>query len=353
MQKVTDMPAVELSIVIITKNQAWNVCRLIESALQESGAVASHEIVLVDSASTDDTVALACRYPIGVLRLEPDQHLCAAAGRYVGCMHASGRYVLFLDGDMELCRGWLDRALRLFHAHPDVAAVTGNVVDLPREATDHAHRCGEGNTAVAEEVRFGGGATMYRHAVLKEVGTFNPYIYSDEEPELCVRIRHAGYRVMKLQSPIAYHYTQPQNALSTVLARWRRNLYLGAGQSIRYHLGDGLLRTYLRERGYGLVPGLAVVVILITFAWSVWSGQRFGLWFLALIGVFTVVGNAMRKRSLHQTAVSLLQRLAILDGTIRGFLMKPRAPDEYPVRYNAVKEAPQVHSRHITESRLR
>lgn len=353
MQKVTYMPAVELSIVIITKNQAWNVCRLIESALKESRTVESHEIVLVDSASTDDTVALACRYPIGVLQLERDQHLCAAAGRYVGCVYASGRYVLFLDGDMELCHGWLDQALRLCRAHSDVAAVTGRVVDLPLEETDHGHRCGKGNTDVAEEVPFGGGATMYRRAVLEEAGTFNPYLYSDEEPELCVRIRHTGYRIMKLQSPIAYHYTQPQNALSTVLARWKRNLYVGAGQSIRYHLGDGLLRIYLRERGYGLVPGFAVVVILITFTWSVWSGQWLGLWLLALIGVFIVVGDAMRKRSLYRTAVSTLKRLVILDGTIRGFLMKPRVIGAYPVRYDAVKEAPQTDSRHVTESRLR
>jgi len=43
---------------------------------------------------------------------------------------------------------------------------------------------------------------MYRRAVLEEVGTFNPYLNSDEEPELGLRIRHAGYRILELDHPI-------------------------------------------------------------------------------------------------------------------------------------------------------
>ena len=95
----------ELSVVLISKNQEWNIARLVESVLRETDALPSREIVLVDSASTDRTTEIAARYPIAVLKLCPEQRLTAAAGRYVGYKRTTGDLVLFLDGDMELVRG--------------------------------------------------------------------------------------------------------------------------------------------------------------------------------------------------------------------------------------------------------
>ena len=62
-----------------------------------------------------------------------------------------------------------------------------------------------------------GGAAMYRRSTLEEVGPFNPWMHSDGEPELCVRIRHAGYRILKLGHPIAYHYSDPDGIISTAV----------------------------------------------------------------------------------------------------------------------------------------
>src|SRR5437660_9419327 len=103
---------IELSIVFITWNQAWNSPRLIESFLQATSLFPSREIVLVDSNSTDETVKFASRYPINVVRLRPGQRLSPAAGRYIGYKRTRGEVVLFLDGDMELLQGWLGQALQ-------------------------------------------------------------------------------------------------------------------------------------------------------------------------------------------------------------------------------------------------
>jgi hypothetical protein len=43
--------------------------------------------------------------------------------------------------------------------------------------------------------------------IADDAGTFNPYLNFDEEPGLCLRIRHAGYRVLLLDCPIVRHYT--------------------------------------------------------------------------------------------------------------------------------------------------
>jgi GT2 family glycosyltransferase len=333
---------ITLTVVLISKNQAWNIARLIESVLQGIACVSSKEIVLVDSASMDETVELASCYPIRILRLRPDQQLTPAAGRYVGYKHTKGGLVLFLDGDMELCPGWLEKALEVIHDRPEVAVVTGQIVDLPKTSGLHDKPLlANMDMVIGTEVPHGGGAAVYRRSVLEQVGSFNPYLYSEEEPELCLRIRHAGYRVLQLKYPIAYHYSDPEGALSTLAGRWRRNLYLGFGQVIRYSLGNKLLWLYLRERSYGCIPALGLTAALISFLWSLKSHQWvwFRLWVLLL--VVTVSGDAYRKCSLYRAIFSLLRRVFIMEGTVRGFLLKPLNVESYPGRFDVIKWASQ------------
>jgi glycosyltransferase involved in cell wall biosynthesis len=329
----------ELSVVLISKNQEWNIARLVESVLRETAPLPSREVVLVDSASTDQTTEIAARYPIAVLKLCPGQRLTAAAGRYVGYKRTTGDLVFFLDGDMELCEGWLNQALGVMRSRSDVAVVCGRVIDRPEalHTPTVEHLEASGSDAAGVDVPHGGGAAMYRRSILERVGTFNPYLYSDEEPALCLRIRHAGYRVLRLPRPIAFHYSAPADALETLLGRRSRNLWLGFGQNIRYLSASPLLWPYLRERGWAVAPALTLGVGIIATAASGLTGQ----WgWLALWGAcvtMLTIGIAIRKRSLTRALFSLFRRLLILDGTVRGLLLKPYDPTSYPGRYDVIQ----------------
>jgi glycosyltransferase involved in cell wall biosynthesis len=326
------------SIVLISRNQAWNIERLIDSVLQGTATVRVREIVLVDSASTDKTVALATCYPVRVLQLQPEQPLSPAAGRYVGSQHVHGEWILFLDGDMELCPGWIERALRVIQARPDVAVVTGPLIDvLPTTPPEQKPSLPLTTDGRPNEVTVACGAALYRRSVLEAVGTFNPHLCSEEEPELCLRVRHAGFRVVELSYPIAYHYSQPGDAFSTLLRRWKANLYLGDGQVLRYHLRSPMLWTYLRERGYVCLPALALGIGVGSALWALHSQSYSFLivWFL-LLSVM-IIGDAYRKRSFVRTAFSVLHRLIIVDGTIRGFFRSPLPPESYPSKLLVVK----------------
>jgi GT2 family glycosyltransferase len=293
----------------------------------------------VDSASKDRTTKIAARYPISVLKLRPEQRLTAAAGRHVGYKWTTGDLVLFLDGDMELCAGWLDQALGVMQSRSDVAVITGKVIDLPKAlqtpTTEHVETLDKDATGVY--VRQGGGAAMYRRSVLERVGTFNPYLYSDEEPELCLRIRHAGYRVFQLPHPIAFHYSAPAEALSTFLGKWNHNLWLGYGQNIRYFFGSPLLWIYLKERGWAVLPALILSFGMLAMVASGLTGHWgwLGLW--GALVIMLAIGIAIRKRSLKRALLSLLRRLLVLDGTVRGLLLKAHDPAGYPGRYDVIQ----------------
>ncbi len=327
----------DMAVVLISKNQEWNIPRLIESVLKETVDQGLVEVILVDSASTDKTIEFAKPYPIQIVQLHADQRLTAAAGRYTGMRHTSAEFVLFLDGDMQLCPGWLDRAFTLMDTRPEVAVIAGQVIDVPKNShVDMTAIPDSGDDVAITLIRNTGGAAMYRRSVLDQVGAFNPYLYSDEEPELCIRIRHAGHQIVRIETPIVYHHTDPRGEIQTVIGRWRRNLYLGAGQNLRHHLSSDILWPYLRERGYGIIPGAGLLVGIISFVWALVSGKWlwFGAWVLFFVS--TIALYAGRERSISRGIARILERLFIADGTLRGFLLRPQTQETSPIRFDRV-----------------
>lgn len=334
----------ELSVVLISKNQAWNIARLIESVLQATATIPTKEIILVDSASTDETADLAGRYPIGVVRLRPGP-LTPAAGRYIGYKRTQGEFVLFLDGDMELLQGWLEDALGAMRGAPLAGVMmSSQVIDLLPPAADEKtpppERMG---TSAPKEVSYAtfvaGGAALYRRFVLEQVGTFNPHLKSDEEPELCLRIRHAGYRVLLLEYPIVRHYTIAQETISGLLGRRRRKFLMGVGQCVRYHMGSKLLWPYIRERAmWSLMAALWLTAGLGALLSSLITRDFIGIGLWTFFLVLLIAGAAWRKRSLRRAMLSVFHRLLMVEGLFRGFLMKPLPPESYPQNAEVVRD---------------
>lgn len=318
-----------VSVALITRNQARFVGRLVESVLQEGRRIDIRDIVVADSASSDDTVAIARRYPVTVVRLSENLRLTAAAGRFVAGRFCSGDYVLYLDGDMQLCAGWLSRAVDYLDEHADVAVVSGTLVDVVPGETPPSPPTDVSASTVSQEVRHGGGAALYRRAVVEAVGDFRPDIYSDEEPELCLRIRQAGYRVVRLRQVIAYHFSDSQVTLAGLIKRRRRKLFLGTGQNLRRSLGSRLFARYMIERGFGLpmlfVCGIAAVALAVYVTTGV------GTWLIvcAILMSAWFVLVAIRKRSMNAAVCSLVNRLLMAEGTLRGLWLPSIAAPEY------------------------
>lgn len=333
---------IELSVVLITKNQAWNIVRLIESVLRGTMCVSSKEIILVDSASKDETVAIASCYPISILRLKPGQRLSPAIGRYVGFQRTAGRYVLFLDGDTELMPGWLAYAFDVLLQRSEIGGITGSVINLPTSATreERAPAPCPGPVSAPREVLWcsygGGGAALYRRSALEAAGTFNPYLSAEEEPELGLRIREAGFRLLAVDDPIVRHYNDAPVAFSSVLSRRRRNFHLGMGQAARYHLGTKLFWRWIRERWWeplaAVLLASGVGAALLSLLMRQWGWVE--LWLLGLLLLLGYV--AFRKRTVRGAMVSCFGWLVMAEGFFRGILMRPRLPGTFHAELEVV-----------------
>jgi GT2 family glycosyltransferase len=335
----------DLTFVIIGKNAAASISTVIESVLAGKPAHLASEVLYVDSASTDCTIEIVRRYPVTILQLDPRQPLCAAAGRFIGSRHASGEYICFLDSDMKLVAGWLEKALAAVEQDSRIAAITGVVIDTTPGANQDECRVVSDSAWHGQlaDVPCVGGAALFRRSLLQSVGGWNPYMVSEEEPEVCLRLRASGYRIVRLNLPIACHYSPPLNRISTLLARRKRRLYLGVGQMIRYHLTDKLLVACLVERGYGLIGAMAVLAgISVAILWLLTGNAAWLFGYSASFGL-VLTWDSIRSRSLYRPLFHLLGRALALEGMVKGFFMRPYPPDQYPGNLSLIEP---VASRH-------
>ena len=114
-----------LSVVVVAKNEEKNIARCIESVLNCTEYIKNKEVLLVDSYSSDKTVEIAKQYHINIIQLGKDWPHSPSAGRFTGVNNVIGKYILIIDGDMELQKGWVEYALKYLEENSKVAAVVG------------------------------------------------------------------------------------------------------------------------------------------------------------------------------------------------------------------------------------
>lgn len=259
---------IDLGIVVIGRNEGVRL----RQCLMSIRDVTTCPAVYVDSGSIDHSVAVAQACGVEVLELDSSQPFSAARARneglaYLIALYPAIQFVQFVDGDCTLLAGWLDSAFHALLADPRRAAVIGHLKELNTEATTYNRLCAlEWRSPSGDLKDFGGlgGISMMRVAVLRELGGFNPDVIAGEDSELGVRMTLAGYKVTKIDQPMATHDAN----IATFRQWWRRAVRAGHAIGQRSYLnGNTKIRDCVRERNstwlWGIGVPLSVLVTLI------------------------------------------------------------------------------------------
>ncbi|MCV3273801.1 glycosyltransferase family 2 protein [Roseobacter sinensis] len=269
------MPAPQaVGAVVIGRNEGERLLRCLHALL------GSGPIVYVDSGSTDDSVSAAQALGVAVVQLETDVPFTAARARNAGLARLTRDHdvdlVQFVDGDCEVQAGWLPEATAFLAAHPDVAVVAGRRRERFPQATLYNRLIDlEWDTPVGEAKACGGDALMRVEAV-QQVGGYNGALIAGEEPELCVRLRLAGWTIWRLEAEMTLH-----DANITRFGQWwKRTRRAGHAyaQGRALHGRPPVCHNAAQTRRallWGLgVPLLALALALI----SPWGLVVLGLW---------------------------------------------------------------------------
>jgi GT2 family glycosyltransferase len=152
--------------------------------------------------------------------------------------------VQFLDGDCELVDGWLAQALDVIEGDARLAVVFGRRRERTRDASIYTRLYDiEWEIAGAEGESCGGDALMRLPAFVTALG-FNEAMQAGEEPELCLRLRAAGWRIRRLAVEMSVH-----DSGTTGFRQWwvrmRRTGY-GYANGVALHHGRGE-RLWMRQ----------------------------------------------------------------------------------------------------------
>ncbi|WP_227271825.1 glycosyltransferase family 2 protein [Roseobacter weihaiensis] len=260
----------DIAAVVIGRNEGARLIRCLAALKGQAG-----RIVYVDSGSRDGSQQAARAAGAEIVTLDMSQPFTAARARNAGIDQTrqtgtAPRYIQFLDGDCEMRTGWLDTAKAFLETHPDVAVVCGRRRERAPEASLYnALIDREWNTPTGEAKACGGDA-LFRADALEAVGGYNPLLIAGEEPELCVRLRQAGWRVWRLDAEMTWH-----DAALTRFSQWWRRAKRGGfafAEGAALH-GSPPERHFVAETRKaaiwgGLLPGVVLLLAVLVTPWA-------------------------------------------------------------------------------------
>jgi N-acetylglucosaminyl-diphospho-decaprenol L-rhamnosyltransferase len=269
-------PRPACSIIIVN----WNVCallrRCIASLPDAAGPGLRYEVLVVDNASHDDSVAMVRAEFPGVRLLVNTVNRGFTGGNNQGIAASRGRTLLLLNPDTEMAPGALTTLLATLDATPDVGVVGPQLRNpdgstqssrrrfptlataliestplqpyLPRHPLLRRYYVADQPDDVRHDVDWITGACMLvRRAALQQVGGFDErYFMYSEELDLCRRIRAAGWRIVYEPAAVVVHH-EGQSSGQDVPARHIRFNRSKVRYFVRWHgvRAAAVLRSWL------------------------------------------------------------------------------------------------------------
>ena len=235
-----------LSIIIV----GWNVADLLRGCLQsirDTAADLPHEVIVVDNASTDDTVAMVEREFPEVRLIRNPINVGFPRANNQALPHVRGEYLLYLNPDTKVGPGTLQHCVEKLDETPDIGMV-GCRLDLPDGSVqpDGGRRAYRLRHLLIESLYlhmffprsriFGdlnltwwdhrdnrevealaGAFMMVRTPIAQEIGGLPEDLFMfHEDMSFCLRVRKLGHRIFYCGDVGTLHYSQVSSSRSNL-----------------------------------------------------------------------------------------------------------------------------------------
>ncbi len=222
-------PSRTVSLYIPCFNAGRYIGRVIESVMGQSYPVC--EIIVIDDGSTDDSVEVASKYAVKIIRHSGNKGLAAARNTAIG--NARGELLASVDSDVVPDRYWLERLVLSF-TDERVAGAGGRLVEKNTVAAVDRWRQAimsqDHGDAILEDENLNGSNNVFRMDVLRKVGGYNEAFRTNyEDMDLCYRIKwekNSAYTTRYIPDAICRHLRidSLRSAVSTCY-KWRKPVF--------------------------------------------------------------------------------------------------------------------------------
>jgi N-acetylglucosaminyl-diphospho-decaprenol L-rhamnosyltransferase len=125
---MADEPVATVSVTIVLHNSERELARCL-SAVRPEIESGFAELIAVDNASPDQSVAVVERQLPGSMIVRSPENRGFAAGANMAWPHVNGRYWLLLNPDAELEKGGIRALARWMDQHPAIGAASAELTD--------------------------------------------------------------------------------------------------------------------------------------------------------------------------------------------------------------------------------
>lgn len=255
------MSTIVVSVVVVSYNTRERLLACLDAV--ETRVWLPHEVIVVDNASADGSAAaVRARFP-GAIVIENAENVGFSRANNQGLRLGQGAYALILNSDAEVGSGCVEALAALLHARADVGIVgprtrfadgriqvssgpmlgpraewrQRRLVQGVRHGDPAILREAEAIAAIEHEPAWvSGSCLLARRIAIDAVGLFDEgFFLYEEDVDLCVRVRKAGWRIVFTPAGDVVHHlgsSMPQ-----------------AGMSLEYHRSH--LRFYGKHLGWG------------------------------------------------------------------------------------------------------
>jgi glycosyltransferase involved in cell wall biosynthesis len=255
-------PKFTVTVGVCVKNGAPIIKTAIASLCRQTFPHHDTELFVVDGNSKDNTLQLIkanLTDDFGSVRILQENSGLGVARQMV-VMQANGKYIVWLDADMELADNYLANQVAFMEQHPQVGIAGGKyrvhighglAADLENivYAVDSVY----GNRGSASKYGYLPGAegAIYRVKAVRSVGGFDPKINgAAEDTEMAYRVRASGWQL----ATTTEMFTESTRA--TWPSLWKQYVWYGRGGHFIYHKDPGALNFLQMTPVAGFVAGV-------------------------------------------------------------------------------------------------
>ena len=252
------MSDIKSSVSIVIPH--WNNVDVLSECLESISNTdfENFETIVVDNASTDNSVAwVRSNYP-NVKLIENDKNYGYAGGCNIGAEAASGDFLIFLNNDTVQEKDWISNLIKTINSDDKIAAVQPKILNYyNRNVFDYAGGSGghmdiycfpfargrifsfqendEGQYNNKEKCFWSSGTCfMVRRELFQKAGGFDESFFAHmEEIDLCWRLYAMGFEVWVEPDSVVYH----KNALTLPMYSHKK-YYLNHRNSLLMLLGN-------------------------------------------------------------------------------------------------------------------
>lgn len=233
----------DLSIIIVTWNTADITLKCVQTINKYITNKLKYEILVSDNGSTDDTVKKLINEK-NVTVIENGSNLGFGKGNNVATLKAKGKYILFLNSDMELTDSKLVDMYRYIDSNTNIGIVGPKFLNIdgsdqgsvfpPQTLLNAFREFWLGQKTFSKYVpleqdpiqvfSISGGAVLIRRKLFEKIGGWDKryYMYY-EDLELCRQITKLGYSIYYYPACRFIHrHGASGKSLANSANQWRR-----------------------------------------------------------------------------------------------------------------------------------